>query len=262
MHTLPIYQIDAFTNKLFGGNPAAICPLESWLSEELMQAIAMENNLSETAFFVWESEDRIKIKFFTPEVEIDLCGHATLATAHLIFNILKPALSKIDIQANKDLLVINREADLVNMKFPSNMPSLCSLPDNVKASMGNSNVLETHFATNFYLLLLENEQAVLECQPDFNLLKNQPRLVIITARGDAVDFVSRVFGPSVGINEDPVTGSAHTLLIPFWSERMNKTKMIARQISKRGGELFVEYKGESVIIAGKSKLYLKGEIYI
>lgn len=262
MNTIPIYQIDAFTDTLFGGNPAAICPLESWLPESQMQTIAMENNLSETAFYVWESESKIKIKFYTPEVEIDLCGHATLATAHLIFNRLKPELNELKIQANKDLLIVKNDGDLVVMDFPSNKPVFIETPEGLSEALSNIKIDSTYQSGSFMLALLESEEQVKSCIPNFVLLKNFPGIIIITAKGSDCDFVSRVFGPSVGINEDPVTGSAHTLLIPFWSERLNKTKMTARQVSKRGGELFVEDKGERVIIAGKSKLYLKGEIYI
>lgn len=262
MNTIPIYQIDAFTDTLFGGNPAAICPLESWLSEELMQTIAMENNLSETAFYIWESDSQIKIKFYTPEVEIDLCGHATLATAHLIFNRLKPELNELKIQANKDLLIVKKDGELVVMDFPSNKPDAIETPEGLSEALSNIKIHSTFQSGSFMLALLESEEQVKSCIPNFILLKNFPGIIIITAKGSDCDFVSRVFGPSVGINEDPVTGSAHTLLIPFWSERLNKTKMTARQVSKRGGELFVEDKGERVIIAGKSKLYLKGEIYI
>jgi PhzF family phenazine biosynthesis protein len=262
MNTIPIYQIDAFAKHLFQGNPAAICPLEEWLSDELMQQIAMENNLSETAFFVWEGEDKIRIRFFTPEVEIDLCGHATLATAHLIFSQLKPQLNELKIQANKDLLKVKKEGELVVMDFPSNKPVAIETPEGLKEALGNLKINSTFQSGSSMLALIENKEQVNSCIPNFVLLKNFPGIIIITAKGRDCDFVSRVFGPSVGINEDPVTGSAHTLLIPFWSERLNKTKMTARQVSKRGGELFVEDKGERVIIAGKSKLYLKGEIYI
>lgn len=262
MKSIPIYQIDAFASELFKGNPAAICPLTEWLSEQSMQQIAMENNLSETAFFVWEEEDLIRIKFYTPEVEIDLCGHATLATAYLIFQILKPELQTIKIQANKDLLVVRKEEGLVVMNFPSNPPAELSKPEGIECALGCESISETWVSGKMMMLVLKDEAAVLACNPDFVALKKYPYLFIPTTKGNISDFVSRVFGPSVGINEDPVTGSAHTLLIPFWSKRLSKNEMFARQVSKRGGDLYVKYLGERVEIAGSARLYLKGEIFI
>ncbi len=259
---LDIYQIDAFASVLFKGNPAAVCPLDDWISDEMMQNIALENNLSETAFFVKQADGIYRIRYFTPSVEIDLCGHATLASAHLIFNILNLEKEQIVFKANKDELKIFNNEGRVVMDFPSNSPMKTEvLPEFEKAL--RKMPIEAYCNESTYLLLFEDENDIASLNPDFNKFFDLDKdIVIVTSKGNDCDFVSRVFGPKVGINEDPVTGYAHTLLIPFWSKRLNRNTMFARQISKRGGELFVENLMDRVIISGEACLYLKGEIYV
>ncbi len=257
---LTIYQVDAFTKNVFSGNPAAICPLDSWISDELMQKIAAENNLSETAFFVKEGNS-YKIKWFTPTTEIDLCGHATLASAYVIFNILDYKKPSISFKYKFGELVVDKKGDLLEMDFPSNKPTKIDEPDKLAEALGDQPI--SYFKNGFTIALFENETQVRNLKPDFGKLKGIcDHGTIVTAPGDQVDFVSRMFAPDLGINEDPVTGSAHTELIPFWAEKLNKLKLTARQISNRGGELSCELKGNRVKMAGEAALYLVGEIYI
>ncbi len=260
MKNLKIYQVDAFTDKVFSGNPAAICPLGEWLEEDQMQKIAMENNLSETAFFV-KNNGHYDIRWFTPEAEIDLCGHATLASAHVILNYLGSQANKVDFQCKVGALNVLNKDGLLEMDFPSNPPQPIPIPGGTAEALGAQPV-ET-FSKSFCIAVFENESTVKNLKPDFNALeKLDHHLVIATAPGNNVDFVSRVFAPKVGINEDPVTGSAHTELIPLWSEKLNKTQLTARQVSSRGGDLYCELAGDRVKMSGKAVLYMIGEIYI
>ena len=258
---LTIYQIDAFTKEVFKGNPAAVCPLESWIDTDLMQKIALENNLSETAFFVKKNEF-YEIRWFTPTFEIDLCGHATLASAFVIFEILNLEESKIRFHSHKSgELTVEKNGDVLILDFPTRPVKECDTPDGLIEAIGKQpkEVLKARD----YFLVYENEQEIADIAPNFSeLLKIPTHAVIVTAKGDSADFVSRFFAPEVGIFEDPVTGSAHCNLIPYWSERLGKTEMFARQISARGGELFCELKGDRVKIGGNAVLYLKGEIYV
>lgn len=257
---LPIYQVDAFTSKLFCGNPAAVCPLEHWLEDNVMQSIAAENNLAETAYFV-KKENYYELRWFTPETEVDLCGHATLATAYVIFNLLKSETEKIIFQTKSGKLEVTKRNDLLVMNFPSRKPVPTKIPDGVIEALGKEpkEVLQSRDL----LLLYETEEEVLALQPNFNLLgKIDCFGYIATAKGNEVDFVSRFFAPTQGINEDPVTGSAHSSLIPFWAERIGKNELHARQISKRGGELFCKLLGDRVEIAGNAFLYLTGFIEV
>lgn len=258
---LTIYQVDAFTKEVFKGNPAAICPLENWLETELMQKIALENNLSETAFFV-KKDDVYEIRWFTPTYEIDLCGHATLASAFVIFEILKLETDKIKFHSHKSgELLVEKNGDRLTLDFPSRPVSPVEIPEGLIEAIGKEpkEVLKARD----YFLVYETEQDVLDIKPDFTkLLKIDAHGFIVTAKGDNSDFVSRFFAPEVGVFEDPVTGSAHCNLIPFWAERLGKNEMFARQISARGGELFCELKGNRVKIGGNAVLYLKGEIYV
>ena len=258
---IPIYQIDAFTNKVFSGNPAAVCPLNDWLDDATLQLIAAENNLSETAFFV-KQNDCFELRWFTPTMEVDLCGHATLASAFVIFNYLESALNKISFKTTKaGTLVVKRENGLIAMDFPSR-----------KAQPGKtSNVLIQAFKlkpsevllARDYLVVFESEEKIKSLQPDMNRIMSLDSLgVIVTAPGTKSDFVSRFFAPKAGISEDPVTGSAHSTLIPYWSERLNKKELHAFQISPRGGELFCEDLGDRVKIAGNAVLFLEGVIYL
>jgi len=259
---LPIYQVDAFTDHVFGGNPAAICPLESWIPDATMQAIAAENNLSETAFFVREGEGYL-IRWFTPAHEIDLAGHPTLATAYTIFRFLEPGRDRISFRTVKaGTLVVTRRGDLLSMDFPARPPKPCPTPPTLAAALGRTPA--ELMAARDYLAVFERAADVADLAPDFGALAKLDRmLTIATAPGEGeIDFVSRCFAPAGGINEDPVTGSAHCTLVPYWAARLSKTKLRARQISKRVGDLYCEHRGERVTIAGKAAFYMQGTIEV
>lgn len=258
---LTIYQLDAFTSKLFGGNPAAVIPLGEWIDEGLMQKIAMENNLAETAFFVPKGED-YEIRWFTPEVEINLCGHATLATAHLLYSVLGCTKPVITFHSKSGPLYISKQGDILNLDFPSWPPErITNYPEELLTALGNPEIAGVYKSRD-YLVELMNEEAVRKLNPDFTLLKKAGAMVIVTAPGKEVDFVSRFFAPAAGIDEDPVTGSAHSQLIPFWNYKLEKDKMTARQLSKRGGDIYCEQKGDRVIMGGQVVFYMKGEIEV
>ena len=258
---LTIYQVDAFTKEVFKGNPAAICPLEEWLDADLMQKIALENNLSETAYFV-KKDDVYEIRWFTPTYEIDLCGHATLASAYIIFEVLKLEENLVKFYSHKSgELSVAKKGEVLILDFPSRPVSFVEPPNGLIEAIGKEpkEVLKARD----YFLVYENEQEILDIAPNFSkLLEIDAHGFIVTAKGDSADFVSRFFAPEVGVFEDPVTGSAHCNLIPFWAERLGKNELFARQVSARGGELFCELKGDRVKIGGNAVLYLKGEIYI
>lgn len=255
---IALYQVDAFTDKVFGGNPAAVCPLESWLDTELMQQIAMENNLSETAFYVPKGKD-FEIRWFTPCIEIDLAGHPTLAAAHVIFNHTDYAHDNITFYSKSGSLSVSRLKDLLNMDFPSRPPERAAAPEALLTGLGVQ-PLEVWKARDF-LVLYRSEAEVLSIQPKFDQLAEVDCLgIIITAEGEHSDFVSRFFAPRAGINEDPVTGSAHTTLIPYWAKRLDKNALHAYQVSKRRGELFCRYQEDRVTISGRAVTFLKGTI--
>ncbi len=257
---MKIYQVDAFTDQVFGGNPAAVCPLEQWLPDEKMQQIAQENNLSETAFFVQE-DDLIYIRWFTPEMEIDLCGHATLASAHVIFNHMNYKNSVIRFRYGGGKLFVKNNQNMLSMDFPSVSSEKAEITDQIVLSLGKK-PLEVYKARDL-MVVFDNEKEILDLDPDFIKMVNIDYLgVIATAPGNSADFVSRFFAPRAGISEDPVTGSAHCMLIPFWADRLGKNKLDAMQLSKRGGKLSCEFKGERVEISGKAVTYLIGEINI
>lgn len=258
---IPIYQVDAFTDKLFAGNPAAICPLESWLDDRVLQAIAAENNLSETAFFVPDT-DGFRLRWFTPTMEIDLCGHATLASAWVLFNCLKWPEESINFYTRSGKLVVQRKNQLLSMDFPARSPQPAQSSIQLEQALGV--VPQEVWGSRDLLVLLQNEAQVKKLDPDMRLLLDLPDCfaVIATAPGNQVDFVSRFFAPKVGIDEDPVTGSAHCTLIPFWAQRLGKVELHARQISRRGGELFCKLHGNRIEIAGAARLFLRGEIFI
>ncbi|MEO6521457.1 MAG: PhzF family phenazine biosynthesis protein [Mucilaginibacter sp.] len=262
--TIPIYQADAFTDQLFGGNPAAICPLTEWLPAEMMQKIAAENNLAETAYFV-KTADGYSLRWFTPELEIDLCGHATLASAHILFTELGYEDDVIRFETQKaGVLTVTKEGDRYTLDFPSRPPEPVALPMDLIKALGGKIPVEVLKGRD-YFVVYETEEDVRELQPDFNALAKIDTIgVIITAEGDSddVDFVSRFFAPAAGINEDPVTGSAHCNLIPYWAEMLEKDELHAFQISSRKGELWCTNKGDRVLMSGKAVTYLKGEIYI
>ncbi len=255
---LKYYVIDAFTDKPFHGNPAGVCPLKDWLPNNVMQSIAFENNLSETAFFV-PREGYYDLRWFTPEAEVDLCGHATLASAFVLMNFIDPAMEHVEFRSQSGPLFVSRCDDVFMLDFPSRPPISCEKPAILERALGVP-VLETHCSRDM-VALVEDERTVQAVSPDFALLKQIDTFaVVVTAKGNTCDFVSRFFTPQEGINEDPVTGSSHSSLIPFWSARLGKTQMIAQQLSQRGGELACELCGDRVKIGGKGVCYLQGEI--
>ena len=263
-----IYQVDAFTNQLFGGNPAAVCPLDEWLPDALMQQIAAENNLADTAFFVPSPDNRgYELRWFTPQLEVDLCGHATLAAAHIIFTQMSFMNEAINFQTKKvgELIVTRSTRDaLYTLDFPARPTTKAELPDGLLSALrGTVTPVEVYKARD-YMLVYENEADVKRLSPDFMALAKIDAVfgVIATAPGNEVDFVSRFFAPSTGITEDPVTGSAHCSLIPYWAGRLGKNHLHAYQISLRRGELWCENKEDRVLISGKAVTYLKGEINI
>jgi len=258
-----IYQIDAFTSQTFGGNPAAVCILDSWLSPELMQKIAQENNLAETAFAV-KKDELYELRWFTPEVEVDLCGHATLATAFVLFHFYDLETDIIQFYSHRsgNLTVSKADNSWLTLDFPSdNLIAIRNVAE-LDNAIGLTPI-KTLKGKSDYMMVYSSQQEIEAIEPNHHLLAQlDVRGVIVTAPGEDVDFVSRFFAPACGIPEDPVTGSAHTSLSPYWSEVLDKTKMTAKQLSKRGGDLVCEYLGERVKISGKATLYLTGEIDI
>jgi PhzF family phenazine biosynthesis protein len=259
---LTIYQVDAFTDKLFGGNPAAIVPLTEWLPAPLMQKIAAENNVSETAFFISQGED-FELRWFTPTFEIDLCGHATLATAHIIFTELgykKPMIHFHTLKAGT--LTVTRHNDVYTLDFPSRPATTTEIPDGLLDAMGGKPPIEI-LKSRDYFLVYDTEAEVLALKPNFAKLAATAEMgIIVTAKGDQSDFVSRFFIPNAGIDEDPVTGSAHCTLVPYWAEKLDKNTLHAYQVSHRKGELWCTLNGDRVLMAGKAITYLKGEIEV
>jgi len=259
---LKIYQIDAFTDKVFSGNPAAVCPLDHWLNDDIMQNIALENNLAETAFYVKE-DNQYQIRWFTPTVEVDLCGHATLATAFVLFNYENHAEDIIHFYSPQSgALSVSRKGELLRLNFPADPPQQIELTDAIKAGFDIDPKLAYKGKTD-YLILFDNQEEISNIAPNFTeLAKLGGRGIIISAKGKDVDFVSRFFAPQSGINEDPVTGSAHTTLIPFWADKLGKNDLSAIQLSSRKGYLQCKNLGERVEISGQAKLYLIGEIFV
>jgi PhzF family phenazine biosynthesis protein len=259
---IPIYQVDAFTSELFAGNPAAVCILPEWLDDARLQAIAAENNLSETAFLL-KCGEGFKIRWFTPITEVSLCGHATLASALVVFNCLEWPEDIVRFQSlSSGVLPVTRSNDLLEMDFPARPPSRERVPPRLADALNHSPVEVLGTATDL-LVVLEDEPSVRELRPDFPLLMQvERRDIIVSAAGEECDFVSRFFAPHLGIQEDPVTGSAHCVLVPYWAKRLGRKQLHARQASKRGGELFCADRGDRVIIGGKAVLYLEGTITI
>lgn len=262
MTKIKIYQVDAFTSKLFSGNPAAVCPLDNWLPDEVMQSIALENNLSETAFFI-KKKDKFFLRWFTPKVEIDLCGHATLATAHIIYSEMnyKPDNIEFNIKSG-DVLNVTRNHNLLTMNFPAYEPKI--IDQNLDELYDAFGVRPTLFLyCNYGLAVFNNEVEIIEIIPNLNAIeKLSYNGIIVTAPGENVDFVSRFFAPKFGIPEDPVTGGAHCELIPYWSKRLNKQDMIAKQLSKRGGIIHCSYLGDRVNMGGEATTYMQGELLL
>ncbi|MBE0409456.1 MAG: PhzF family phenazine biosynthesis protein [Anaerolineales bacterium] len=258
----PIYQVDAFSDKVFGGNPAAVVLLERWLPDDVMQRIALENNVAETAFFI-PLEQGYHIRWFTPEIEQDLCGHATLAAAHVISMHLDPTITQIRFQSNSGELTVRVTDELLTLDFPARIPVPSQAPAVILDAFGiePSEVLKARD----YLLVFEREAVIQEMQPKREILDQirlDPGGVCVTAPGERVDFVSRFFTPQASIFEDPVTGSAHCSLIPYWSKRLGREKLVALQLSARGGKLYCQNAGERVLISGRAVTYLEGEIRV
>jgi len=260
--TIPIYQADAFTSHLFGGNPAAICPLDKWLPDETMQKIATENNLAETAFFV-ANDNGFKLRWFTPEFEIDLCGHATLASAHIIFTELGYQKDIIHFETVKaGVLTVKKDGDKYTMDFPSRPPIPIETPNGLLEALGDKKPVAV-LRSRDYFIVYETEEDIIDIAPDFLALSKFDTVgFVVTARGNKADFVSRFFAPGAGIPEDPVTGSAHCNLIPYWADKLGKSKMHAYQLSARKGELWCELKGDRVLMSGNAVTFLKGEIFV
>jgi len=255
---IKLFQVDAFTDHVFGGNPAAVCLLDYWLSDNLMQQIAAENNLSETAFVVQKTND-FEIRWFTPELEIDLCGHATLASAHVIFNHTTYGKNTIAFYYKAGLLTVHKKPPLLAMDFPAISGKPIAVSKQLTNALGKKPI--EAFLARDILALFDSEEEIAQLAPDFDKLSKLDCMgIIATAPGKNVDFVSRFFAPKAGINEDPVTGSAHCMLIPYWANQTGKSSLKALQISKRQGDLTCTLKGDRVEISGKAITYLTGEI--
>jgi PhzF family phenazine biosynthesis protein len=261
MQTIRMYQVDAFTDRLFGGNPAAVCVLDKWPEDSIMQNIAFENNLAETAFVVKYAEE-YHIRWFTPTIEVDLCGHATLASAYVLYKFYHE-LNEILFHSHRSgHLRVKKHNDLLVLDFPADELSSIDATESVYEAIGLK-PKETWKGKTDYLAVLESEEQVKTLRPDLAKVSAlKCRGLIVTAPGNEVDFVSRFFAPQSGIDEDPVTGSAHTTLTVYWSKKTGKTEFTARQISQRGGALRCIYKGSRVNIGGQARLYLAGEIYV
>ncbi len=256
---MTIYQVDAFNNKIFKGNPAAVCPLNEWISDDLMQSIAEENNLSETVFFV-KNKQSFDIRWFTPSSEIDLCGHATLAAAHIIFTELNFNEKSLEFNSKSGKLTVEKNDDWYTLNFPSEEVEEIETPSILKQAL-NVPILKTYKGTWKLIVELEDETTIANLTPNFSLLSElESNGVGITSRGSKIDFVSRFFAPKLGINEDPVTGSAHSLLIPFWAKKLKKNKLEAIQLSKRVGILKCTYLNDRVEMSGQAITYLKGKL--
>ena len=254
------YQVDAFSTQIFSGNPAAVCPLDHWLDDELLQAIAAENNLSETAFFV-PTELGFQLRWFTPLAEVNLCGHATLAAAHVLFEILDYPRTNIAFSTRSGILNVTRDGSMLRMDFPAVPAQPCAAPAALLAGLGVHGA--AILAADDYFVVVADEATVRSIQPDFGKLAELDlRGVCVTARGDNVDFVSRFFAPKLGIPEDPVTGSAHCTLTPYWAEKLGHSKLQARQISKRGGDIQCELNGDRVTLAAYAVTFMHGEILL
>lgn len=260
--TQKIYQVDTFTDSVFSGNPAAVCPLDEWVSDDILQQIAMENNLSETAFYVRQN-DQYEIRWFTPTIEVDLCGHATLASAFVLFNHENYREKSIHFYSPRSGdLMVTKSGDLFTMNFPTDQYQEVEVSNELMTCF-DKKPLSAYKGKTDYMLVFQTEEEIHNIIPSLDeILKLNARGVIVTAKGNTVDFVSRFFAPQAGVNEDPVTGSAHTTLTPYWAEQLGKTGLTAIQISRRKGYLQCKYLNDRVEISGQGKLYLRGEIFL
>lgn len=257
---IPFYQVDAFTDRVFKGNPAAVCPLEQWLEDNVLQSIAAENNLSETAFFIPEPGG-YHLRWFTPTTEVELCGHATLASAYVLMNLLQPELQEVCFRAMSGELRVKREGDLYALDFPSRPPQRIEPPSDFVAALGVEP--DEVWKSRDLMAVYDTERQVRALLPDMAKLKAVDMYAaIVTSRGESADFVSRFFAPGRGVPEDPVTGSAHCTLVPFWAARLGKKSLRAHQVSQRGGELICEDRGDRVKIAGRAALFAEGVIHL
>ncbi len=256
---IPYYQVDVFSDRLFKGNPAGVCLLPSgWLSREVMQSIAFENNLSETAFVVKQG-DGFGLRWFTPSIEVDLCGHATVAPAHVLFAEIGLNADRIEFETKSGIVSVAKGKDTLILDFPSRAPTQCENPTELEKVLGK--MPSEVWRSRDYLIVFEDEDDVRSVNPDFERMRQWDCLgVIVTAPGKSADFVSRFFAPAAGVNEDPVTGSAHSTLIPYWAKRLGKKDLHALQLSLRGGELFCQDDGDRVKIGGRAITYFRGEI--
>lgn len=259
---IPIYQIDAFANAVFKGNQAAVCPLDSWLNDQMLQAIAMENNLSETAFIVQRNNNNeYDIRWFSPKAEVNLCGHATLAAGYTVLNLIAPPVESVTFHSKSGALVVSRKDDLLVMDFPAQPPVACDAPIELIKGLGKTP--KAVLRSEDYLAVFATEEDIFSLTPDMKkLCELDLRGVCVTAKGNKADFVSRFFAPKFGIDEDPVTGSSHCMLVPYWKNKLGIKKFHALQLSDRGGELFCEDDGQRIIIAGKAVLYMQGTIIV
>lgn len=258
---IPICHIDAFANAVFKGNPAAVCPLDKWLADQMLQAIAMENNLSETAFIVRRNDNEYDIRWFSPKAEVDLCGHATLAAGYTVLNVIGQTAETVTFHSKSGALVVRRKDDLLTMDFPAQPPVACDAPIELIKGLGKTP--KAVLRSEDFLAVFESEDEVLSLHPDMNkLCELDLRGVCVTAKGNKADFVSRFFVPKLGIDEDPVTGSMHCMLVPYWKNKLGRKSFHALQLSKRGGELFCEDDGQRIIIAGKAVMYMQGTITV
>ncbi len=258
---IPLYVVDAFTRKVFGGNPAAVCPLEAWPEDALMRQVAMENNLSETAFFAAEG-DGYRLRWFTPAVEIDLCGHATLASAFVIFNYLDLAADSVTFKTLSGALVARREGERIALDFPARPAAPADAPADLLDGLG-ARPREVLRSSVDYMAVYETEDEVRSLRPDMALIsKVEARGVIATAPGRDSDCASRYFAPRVGVAEDPVTGAAHCTVVPYWAAKLGRRDIRARQVSARGGELFCQDQGERIRLAGHAARYSEGFLYL
>ncbi len=260
MKNIPLYQVDAFAHQRFEGNPAAVCPLDDWLDDYLLQAIAEENNLSETAFII-PAGDGFALRWFTPSTEVGLCGHATLASAHVLFEHLDYRAPQIKFDTRSGRLAVEKTSSGLRMDFPAIPARPCATPEQLIQALGRTPIRV--LANEDYIAVFENESVVRQLQPDFSLLSELDRRgVMVTAPGDQHDFVSRYFAPRIGIPEDPVTGAAHCTLAPYWANKLGKETLKARQVSRRGGEIGCQVQGDRIILSGQAVTYMIGEISI
>jgi len=260
---IPLFYIDAFTTEVFKGNPAAVCLLDSWLPDEVLQSIAKEHNLSETAFVIKEEKEIFQLKWFTPKVEVDLCGHATLSAAHVLFSIYNFGIKPIQFKTKSGILSAKHSSDgMITLDFPTYNTAAYKATPVLSEALGKA-YKEVYETRNRLLVVFDNEKDIMNLSPDFIKLQSlDARGIIVTAPGKDCDFVSRYFAPKVGINEDPVTGSSHSSLVPYWSKRLKKTSLHAIQLSERTGELWCQHAGDRVFISGFAITYMQGTISI